>query len=724
MSNEELNTHPTTENKKHLTRREYLSGGAALAASVLLPGCGGGDDEDMAAEDNFVRAANAAYSEVSRESAQAARFTPVVSLSSSLREVYFIEVSFRGSRGGRVLLQVGSDSYVIGSRALNTGSVHALQFATLDTTPSNKSNTSAVRQGLLNDLMLYVEISQSSTSSVIHRVGKGFTSLDSAQRTIHQDTQETEWLFAWNGTASSTNWDVAVRFFYADSGEMGNRRADWVTEIARNLPTHQHNNGRTIEHVSVINGTPILDVNETSRFLRHDDGLDTLVLPSHRHRGHFEMLRPLLHITDIHAGAAHIYRRIKRHIQRFSFIIHNSSYSEPQKMNLLFTEACKVLYGGSLAETIYNIGVDSIQKIKALSDHPIDDGIESLCNYAEQLDLTGDAAKRRLAVANAPRPQNLGPTTGIGIAFSSSLQAKVGWEFSLEWLKLPFKAHIGCRVSLLAARYTAMSLKNQNNIDNIAATYSVRNRETDGIKLGVVGIVGPSSLFSNLTGTVSDDSKNNRFSFDLEVTTNMTIKKVNGNRKCRVDSVTFDPVIDFNMRDMFEDIVQRGFGRYAQIITNADNGTAAAADGTPGTPRPSSWFENVGPMLRLSLASFPVPIALAGRFAQSTVAALANGRRVWSLAEFSTLRFNFINGDSFPTYTGNFRPGFQGPFSLSWTPAAKFFLGYGSAGKVKWPGTENTFDAFIRVFNGIDTYLVVGTKSVQNATLSGLIGDS
>ena len=108
----------TDEEANSLTRRKYLQGGAALAAGAALAGCGGGEDEQLAVQSITVSSADESAGGA-RDRPMAAAYTRLIPMSTVVRQVWHIEVAFRGSYGTKVeIIDKNNKATVIGEKAV------------------------------------------------------------------------------------------------------------------------------------------------------------------------------------------------------------------------------------------------------------------------------------------------------------------------------------------------------------------------------------------------------------------------------------------------------------------------------------------------------------------------------------------------------------------------------------------------------------------------------
>jgi hypothetical protein len=696
------------DDQTNLTRRKYLTGGAAVAASAALTACGGGGDDldpPLATADTVQEAIEAEVA-ANRVRPQAGG-TPIIDLSTTTREVYFIEVSFKGTRAAYVDLYPSNSSGAIriGQRAANTGTAHALQFATLDTTPSNQADSSTTRTNLLNQMWMYVRMDQSTGHSNAY-MGTPISHGTNAKRTKYTDFSETEWLVAWQGTPTATNWDVSVRFFKAATADRGTRRSTWITEMYQYEPNHDNNAGKTLSYPKFYGGLPTEATTHAAGIIvSTSNGADTLAIPNHRHAGHFELIKPLGHVHSASASAQHGHRRLQRHMERFGDKIKSESAATTAniqlKSNRVHNELMKVIFGGTIGDKVTSAAADSVAKIQNATSFTVDSGLETLCQYADDLDTTANQTDIQRALDETPRQPELG-SAGGGASASMSLQAKVDATFLMPFIEYP--THAAVRASLLIARKSWASLTADGINSSKTTTYRLSQRATSGIKLTVTGVLGPSWPESVCT-------------VDVEVNVAMTIKNDStGNRKTRVDAIVLDPVLDINLRNwttkLLEKAMAKVLNRVANIVSNGNVETIAS--GLRDASSASAWSamaQNFNP----GLVSGGMLSAGAAKLEQMALSALQNNGRTWSLIEFSVLRLGFFNSDAYDTYTGAFRPGFQGSLSFAYFPGVKYLAYTGFEAKLA------TLSGVVRIGGGGDAYMLYGTKGVQGAVLNSAV---
>jgi hypothetical protein len=336
-----------------IDRRTYLMGGASMLAAPLLTACGGGSGESGEAS------ASGSGEPASVTIQSVSNYTRAISFNTAVREVYFIEVAHRGTLQSNVMVYTGIPgnvtTTVLSDRPANTGTAYAVQFATLDTGPIGAANTAAERTLLQDNLRFLVTVtgSQGAKQGRFGGTSANLT-LDVTRTTYNDSTPHTEWLVAYSGIASATNWDVVIRIFRAATADRGAARTSWLSEVVKNEPAHDHNGNVTITYQNPDPGLAGIDISaaySAGYIADTATGADTIVLASHRHTGHYELVKPLYHThTAIHSHE-HTLRYILRHIIRFGSTI-SSAYAGDATVvgswdRRLQAEALKLVYPGS-----------------------------------------------------------------------------------------------------------------------------------------------------------------------------------------------------------------------------------------------------------------------------------------------------------------------------------------------------------------------------------------
>lgn len=682
-----------------ISRRGYLAGGAALVAGVVLPGCGGGDDAlstTAGADGTEVLAAKMTTTEYPLSSGTAAR------------EVYFVEIAHRGTLQSRVLIGWrGSSSATVSDKpGGTTASAFAIDYATLDNTPSNRADSAATRTTFRDEL--YVNVVIGGRTQIVGRNYAGANPQNVTKGTYSYDgTDETELLFAYSGVASTTNWDVAVRFFKAASADMGARRGDWITEVVRNDPHHDHNQGLSHSYPLFYPLLPAANAAHTLGVIQNTStGADTLSVPSHRHSGHRELVRPVGLVQTSTAARNHNRRRLERHMVRHANAIR--AESAPTTANIgdkgtrMHNELMKALFGGTIGDKITNAITNSVTKIKNATNFTVNNGLETLANAADDLDTDANWADIQRALNETPRQPALG-SAGGGASAAVSLQAKVEANFLMPFIEYP--SHVGVRASMLIARQTWASLTADGVNSAKTTTYRLSQRAASGYKVTVTGILGPT-----WSETIC--------SVDVEVNVAMTIKNdTSGVRRCRVDAITLDPVLDINLRDwtgkLLEKAMAKVLDRAAGMVSNGNVATIATP--VANGPAAAATWTNFANALDPGIVSGAMVAAAATKLEQMAIAAMQTAGRTWSLIEVSPLRMSVFNSDAFESYFGTFRGGFQGAASFAYMPGVKYLAGTGFE-------VKNTAVAgVLRVFGGGDAYMLYGTKGVQGAVLTSSV---
>lgn len=305
-----------------MKRRKILTTAGALAG-VTLAGCGGGADSSSSASGGAGEMGSESKSEI------AAVVDPYTFIDSQTRRVYHVEVAHRGSYKHEVYLCYsgldGSAKRVLLSARNSRPKNHhsSLDFSTLDTLPSG-SNPDQLYAFAFNSYIEVVftidnrAIPVKAPLSAEPNIGTQWSSYE------YDEHDETELLISRDGTTpSTTNWAVAVRFFRMPIEDHGSQRSDYLTEIVRNAPTHDSS--------VLLDGTvlPVGYPNTHTKYQRltgdeahiagviaSDNGEDTLAIPSHRHAGHFELVRTSAIAHPNTVVRDQTLRRLRRHHQR------------------------------------------------------------------------------------------------------------------------------------------------------------------------------------------------------------------------------------------------------------------------------------------------------------------------------------------------------------------------------------------------------------------------
>ncbi|AOG24693.1 hypothetical protein [Acidovorax sp. RAC01] len=697
------------KDNKNVSRRSYLAGGAAIAAGSILPGCGGGDTEtELDQQINLAENIDSEVQVARAETTKAASTTALIDLNTNTQEWYYIEIAYKGSRNASVLLSVEPGlNYTIGERRTDTGTAHCIQHALLDTAPSSRENTLANRTKLLNYAALRISIGNGTQSGATFWAGKGIESGPRAQRYYYSDHQETEWLFAYSGTASPTNWDVAVRFFRAPSSEVNGQWTAYISNIALSEPNHDHNKGKTVVYPKFYPNLPNEPTTHAAGIIANSStGEDTLVIPNHRHPSHFELIKPLGHKFNNSISRKLHARRIIRHMERFGSHIRSESAATTAnlggKASRVHNELMKVLCGGSIGEKITGALTDSVTKIKNSTNFSVNSAIEKLCQYADNLDTENNKADIQRALNQAPKQKSKG-TEGVGASAGVSLQVKAQGNFVIPFIDVP--SHAAIRTSLLISKASWAALSTDGEDFEKTSTYRLSERGKSGYKLTITGILGP-DVFPTKT-----------LQFDVEVNLAMSIERdTTGKYHCRIDAIVLDPVLDLNMRSWTTEIMEKAMGKVLGSVPRLSNITALKDLTTEMVENASSTtWTGIANELDPGLSGGALLPGAVAVLEDVALAALTKAGRTWSLQEYSPARFCFFNSDSFDTYTGDFRGGFKGSLAVGYMPGVKVLAGTGF--EVKTSNVEGVF----RVLAGTEINFMFGSRGVQGAALQSNI---
>lgn len=687
-----LNMIEKKTNKLTPTRRKVILAGAAASAAPLL-------------------------------SAQTSPTNPPL-LSSSLtrREVYHVEVVHKGVGYSRVRLGVWGGSsngqFFEISKKLDTANatVHCADYATIDNNPAHVAHRPAATnyKEFRDQLILRLELGRTSETTWFYSVGGGaardpakvyaavYIPPDGSLKYV-----ETEYLFAFSGTPSPTNWNLAVRFHHERSNEIPeNKSPDWVSEIVKGSTFHPHNQNKpTTYPVHHSNALIVPNSVRAGVIQEATTARDSLVLPD-RH-GHYRLVRPAFLGSKTGPSHNHASRAVKRHLFNFSEYLAtqrgDTDATSEGKALALHNEISNVTlgptYSSKLMQHLEAVRTSSINHLRDFNFDALLEPYLTSVNNSDNVELS-TAIDRVLQEGN-PTLSNFTSKLGLGIGVAGSASVQIGGAFN--WLipdSPPLKT--GLRLSLVLARgFTSVNSGNTGNITTTTSKYNIRTDAADrGYKLQCTAVLGQAALPGEPPV------------IDMEFTAALTVKRVSGSLKCRVDSLVVDPVLDIShvgwLNKLLTECLVKAFSAQGNLSAatqpsyiNASNAVASGVNNTQSyaaahvnfaaagiTASATPYLGSIGPGL----------VAFAQNFLQST-------SRTWGLTEISLFRAGLFNADTSSNYTGAFRGGFAGQARLIYYPGIKFLGGAGFEVK------NTRANGYFRVFGGGDAHIIVSHRS-------------
>ncbi len=707
-------------NSKLFSRRDCLKGSAAGLFSMLA-GCGGDTVDPISPEaiiqDNIVsddgmtggeEASKAAELAFDRENAKASQQLGmrIIPYETSTRRVYQVEIVSKNAPGWNV---GGLNLTPVTPQASGESSQFShIVYAIFDNTPTYVSDKPGDRASIMERMYL----AAFKNGDYIYC---GFSNLPDprAKRYIYNyyGNNEVEWLFAISGDVSPTNWNIAVRFFELPQAERGSRKAALISNV-------QHSRDFQVLDVSDGDANSYRSGNFSQS--RVADAGESILLLSHRTFGHYEKFHPLLLPckggVDSEIFNKYRARRVLRHLQRVAATHTGES-------------GYKILAEETRCSQIGFIRSDAIQKLvdKALAnasstadlnDDGFDDFADQFVGYdTTDLDAQVTGGVRQLEDDDqADVSPAVKPGLGRGVSVTCTAQAQGKIEF-VEAQKV-----LACRVSIPIVKVSLIKLIVDGKLQRVEKKYRIKNYKTEGMKVGFVGIFGRltideeiTNVFRNFLNPNNDIAKepavlkraetfikNGGFLWEVEITTDVFYKRIDGKLKRRVQGVTIDVVFDFPrgtiVQWLLEKIHNRLDGFFSDRVPDYDTLVTKVSSSV------DSGIVN-------GFKGFPYAYAI-GWIGFAAIQWLANFVKTngasYATFEFSPLRFAIANEDASSSYTGGFRVGFQGEPLLFYTPGVKYIGGVGLSGQFTKSG--NVAKGFVRLVTVVDLHFITGNK--------------
>lgn len=772
-----------------MKRRSVLTGAAALAAGGSLTACGGGNESEVFGEGSPGEIAAPLYS--------------IPKLLVGQQGMYDVEVVFHTSEQLVVeLIHVNTRVGSFGKGVTPAGHALAVRHGYFRTH----------QEGLYSASNFHLRVSNQSKTYYV-TAGISAATETSTRRYfehIHDDdgleSIEYEWDFLRDYKPM-----VSVRFhlvpfedrFEFPAGKFFLAAADWKRSLATHQTLQTENNSQITAPVVRATSERLPDFEARVITAKATSGRrslktgapaieygDTLVLPvlrdgkvgEHSH----DLVRTYMGASaDPHSRDA-VGRRLERHMIEFIEAARNKytrlnpdgtwrKLSEDQIQgvkSMMLNEVFRLVGGNALIDEYNRISTavsNGISTMQATVNNAFNDWIDEISaamnvpagdtTISENLETTStadlnsqeDRFFRGLEQVFESEPESVNIFLGWGMASTVNLQVGVSSAIP-NFPCAGLSAGLGFRLSLgLHKRSKVMGatiLKTQGDEDlksNLkpGQRYSITEHETKGVKVGAVGIVKVASSRVILINGVD---------VDIEITVNSTYT----NGRTRVDSVTFDPVLDVDGRAFAGRMILRVMNFLADLGAGLVNITKLASGCFMAGLRSLNpyYVPTIPTTIRIpSLQPPPAETVVPAQeslmnFRDAGVTVVRNGAergvsigdrgwvfdlknyfgyesengvlsitpRYWSTVEFSPLRMSFVNGglkDDIASDTPNWTPSNT---NFYYHPALKFITGTGA--ELKVINNDLNTKVFTRIVNVADFFPVFGLGEAAGESLA------
>ncbi len=672
-----------------MKRRQILTAAGALVGASL-PGCGGGGET----------AGGEPSSEI------AAWVIPATLVPENGH--YQVEVVFGLQRGVGVWLtsggrNVGFDQ--IASKSITTGWSHKVGFVKLRVTDEPQRDFQAL--GLyVNE---HTKKADGTYNNWYHQCGFQTDTLASSSNvkyTYYPESGQHEWNFysADPGLSSSSKkLFCSVRMFKLPIDQLYDFTGTYFRVIPNNAPIGNLGNLATIrsKHLETI-----FDIPSHESAARKTNGThqDTIVLQDHQQPAGFRMLVPTLRHASTELRPM-LERLLHRHLEALgkkqASVSPMDGVEDKDHSHLISNELLRLLGGESLVENMRNYREKMFAEVQSIFGSVTPDFAQhcqvNLSNVATP-EMKAETTQMLVDAMNATAPDGNVQPHGYSFMNTISLQAQGSVTVS-NWPFLGCDAGGGVRFVIPLFR-TSTSRAKQAGVTTVHTpdNYNLvsAGNSTQYSAVGVIKLINAGSLLS----------------IDIEFTINFS--RIEGN--VIVQSMVFDPVIDFDLRNLFGRLSQTAFKATAGALI--DRSFAVMLNYTANT-------FNIGPLLlaqtgtaMLGMGGLP-----SSGFPEQYIKPLLDSLNatkdtrsdiLFNVFEVSPLRFKFAHRDlGIVPFDANTPSWVWGANRHGWCPGVKSVFGYG------FRVSGLLLDYYFRVVNTLDLGLVMGNEDFFEA--QGLI---
>jgi hypothetical protein len=632
-----------------------------------------------------------------------------------------------------------SRTYVFPQNTANTNTHREVQLGYLDThwkeknpvvdqTDPTHKDYGTFQTILRQKLRMQVVIGQSSTSggrNII--IGTDLSKTSFANKTVDNGGGETEWLCAFSGTASKSNWDVAIRFWKLDA--MFVPVSDLTTIISAPLKKFFSD---TTSHAGTFLKYPdpthpierkLTTAGYEAAVHQVSGQKDIILIPSHRYTNSYELVPAGYDLmkasadADYKAYSIHMMHKMRRHLDRFAQQhITEMTKSGSQLYGLVTTAAHNEFHNLVLGTTY---AANFTRYRKAVSDHAADMNIRNLAQgdylqkaydsilkpLAEEQEqaLKNNLSNMRALYSAEELRANIRPDQFVAATGTVFAQLRLKGQ-KLVWAgDIPFNFNFGVMLSFPVLRGSAAfspSPIGQTNGWVKYQGYNVKNFASQGWKWTLTGFLWPAN-FALIPGLEEE----------IEVSFSFTHK----DGFTRLDSISFELVFDYEFKSKLYDWVLRPvfdfiISKTIKVLARAANLTVQfTMEGTQAVAA------NGGTLFDAGIGSVAQGLfgpETADLLAKAAKEAFSNMVKEYQsdIREGSPFRLSWLNKNSgvYPITADNRKWAKDGLKPDLWSPGYLRFAGLKGDWEPNWGSSKVSVS--IRIYGSADFMIGVGRK--------------